>query len=210
MTDRLRDRAAAVTPGAPERLSRGVRPVDRYRLALPGAEGAHEREVLVSRHVVAVVPYDPVTDEIVLIRQFRLAAHLRTGLGDMVEVPAGGVDPGEPIEAAARRELLEETGLVARRMRRALAAMPTPGSSTEIYDLFVAEVEARAAGATAGLEHEGEVIAPLVVPATAAIRAARAGHFVNGFALLSLLWFGSARTRVRANWRQVQGTIGRE
>ncbi len=206
MTGALRDRPVALPVPAPQRVFDGVRPVDRYRLALPGASGLHEREVLVARRVVAIIPYDPRADEVVLIRQFRLSAHLRTGDGDLIEVPAGGIDPGEDEAAAARRELAEETGLGAARLHAGPRVMPTPGASDEIYRLFVAEVDATAAAAGAGLAHEGEVIRPVAVPALEAIRAARAGAFVNGYALLALLWFAGARPSLRRRWARSAGS----
>ena len=55
-------------------------------------------------NVVAITP----DDEIVLVRQWRVG----TGASS-VELPGGVVDPGEAPEAAARRELLEETGFTA-------------------------------------------------------------------------------------------------
>ena len=54
---------------------------------------------------VAVVAVDG--DDVVLVRQFRAALER-----DMLELPAGKLDvPGEPLDAAARRELVEEAGL---------------------------------------------------------------------------------------------------
>lgn len=46
--------------------------------------------------------------EIVMVRQFRFGARM-----DTLEVPGGNIEPEEPLEAAARRELEEETGYVA-------------------------------------------------------------------------------------------------
>ena len=57
------------------------------------------RDVLRASHVAVVLPIDLARGEVVLIRQFRLPAHLVTGRGDMVEIVAGRVEPGE----AARR-----------------------------------------------------------------------------------------------------------
>jgi ADP-ribose pyrophosphatase len=76
----------------------------------------------------AVVPFldDPAGDDprVLLLRQFRHAA-------DSViwEVPAGRLDPGEPPETCARRELEEETGMVAESLRRLTTIYTTPGVS---------------------------------------------------------------------------------
>src|SRR5262245_3013380 len=60
---------------------------------------------------VAVLVYDAATDRVVLQRQFRYAAHARTGDGWLTECVAGMMEEGETPLEVARRELLEETGL---------------------------------------------------------------------------------------------------
>lgn len=57
---------------------------------------------------VMIVPTDPVTDNMYLIRQFRPAVN-----DYVIEFPAGLVDPGETEEQTVARELYEETGLIA-------------------------------------------------------------------------------------------------
>jgi ADP-ribose diphosphatase len=72
--------------------------------------------------------------DILLIRQYRHA------VGKYLwELVAGRVERGESLVAAARRELLEETGYTARRFRRLLTAYPTPGFVSESMTIFVAE-----------------------------------------------------------------------
>src|ERR671932_2369237 len=68
------------------------------------------REILRVAAVSAVLPYDPERDALVLIRQFRIAAHEAMGLGDMVATIAGYVEADEAPIAAARRELREGNG----------------------------------------------------------------------------------------------------
>ena len=67
---------------------------------------------------VALVPYDPITDSVVLIEQFRLPA-LAAGIDPvMVELPAGLIEDGEDPEAAMHRELHEEMRLQADQLQR--------------------------------------------------------------------------------------------
>ena len=86
----------------------------------------------------AVVPFidDPADDDprVLLIRQFRHAAD-----GYIWEVPAGRLDPGEPPEACARRELEEETGMMADRLERLTTIYTTPGFTDERIHLFLAQ-----------------------------------------------------------------------
>ncbi|GLQ39862.1 hypothetical protein GCM10007908_34820 [Rhizobium albus] len=152
------------------------------------------RELLVTHRTAAVLPYDQRSGDIILLRQFRLAAHLRTGRGMMIEIVAGAVDAGEDIEAAALRELTEETGLVAERLHWAADFLPSPGMSDEYATLFVAPVDATALHAQAGTD-EGETIFPFRVSLKDAIAAADAGHITNGFTLIALNWFDRHHTR---------------
>src|SRR5262249_17969879 len=55
------------------------------------------------------------------------------------EVPAGTLEPGEPIEQAAARELTEETGWRAARWRKLGEFFPSPGVLSEKMHLFLAE-----------------------------------------------------------------------
>ncbi len=70
---------------------------------------------------------------ILLVRQFRLPAER-----SLWELPAGRVDPGESVLAAARRELLEETGYRARRWKKLISFYASPGFLTEKMTIFLA------------------------------------------------------------------------
>lgn len=78
----------------------------------------------------------PVLDDgkIVLIRQYRYAAKQY-----LWELVAGRVDPGENIQQAAKRELIEETGLRAKKMRQFLDFWPSPGFLEERMFVLLAE-----------------------------------------------------------------------
>ena len=70
---------------------------------------------------------------ILLVRQYRHA------VGQFLwELVAGRIEPGEPHLAAARRELLEETGYTARRFRKLLDVFPTPGFVSERMIVYAA------------------------------------------------------------------------
>ena len=96
------------------------------------------REVVTHPGSVVVLPVLP-DGRILLIRQYRHAA--RQYLWELV---AGRMDPGETPKVAAARELVEETGYRAKRMRVFLDVFPTPGFLEERMFILLAE------GLTAG------------------------------------------------------------
>ncbi len=110
--------------------------VDSVRLA-DGRET--KREVIEHSAAVAIVPIDP-EGNVLLVRQYR-----RPAGAEMLELPAGAVDDGEEPEAAAQRELQEETGFRAIRIRRLTGFWVAPGYTTEYIHVFLAEglVESR-------------------------------------------------------------------
>ncbi len=71
------------------------------------------REVLNIPNASAVLPYDPVTDRVVLIEQFRAGTMRHAEAPWLLETAAGLMEAGRDAETTARREIVEETGLEA-------------------------------------------------------------------------------------------------
>jgi ADP-ribose pyrophosphatase len=103
--------------------------VDSVRLP-DGKES--KREIVGHGGAVCIVP---ITDDgnVLLIRQFRLAAS-----DVLLEIPAGGLEPGETPEACAARELEEETGFRATSLQHLFSAFLAPGYSTELMHAYLA------------------------------------------------------------------------
>jgi len=72
-------------------------------------------------------------DRVLLVRQFRLPAGK-----DLWELPAGKLDKGETPLVAARRELIEETGVRAKKWKKLVTFFPTPGYVSEKMTIFLA------------------------------------------------------------------------
>ena len=91
-----------------------------------------EQEVVVVRHRPSVVLI-PVDDDgrLILVRQYRAPLDRYTW-----EFPAGGVEPGEFVEAAAARECEEEIGLVPGRLEHLGSWYPVPGYCDEQMIFF--------------------------------------------------------------------------
>jgi len=91
------------------------------------------REVVEHPGAAAILVLDG-EGRVLLVRQ------PRTAIGrELWEIPAGKLEPGEPPEEAARRELREETGLSAEALVPLGAIYPTPGYSNEVIHLFLAQ-----------------------------------------------------------------------
>lgn len=153
----------------------------------------------------AVLPYDPASDRVVLIEQFRLPA-LAAGVPPvMVEVPAGLLDAGEDPAETVRREAVEEMGLPVDRLHRVGAFVLAPGGCDECITVFVGRVQAPEPGPDglvghAGLASEGEDIRVRVMPAAEAVEAALAGRYPNSVTTLALMWLASRRGWLREHW----------
>jgi ADP-ribose pyrophosphatase len=107
--------------------------------------------------IVAIVP---VTDEkeVLMTRQFRPPVN-----GYVIEFPAGLNDRGDTLEAAAKRELLEETGYIAREMIFLTEGPMSSGASGEILTVFLAkDIEFKGIGE----RDETEDIEVLKIPIT--------------------------------------------
>lgn len=118
--------------------------VVRDTVRLPDG-GTATREYVLHPGAVAVVP---ILDDgrIVLERQYRHAAG-----GVMIEIPAGKLDAGEAPLACGQRELLEETGYVAREWAYAFTMYPTVAYSDEAIEVwFCRGLEQREAKLDAG------------------------------------------------------------
>lgn len=157
----------------------------------------YTREVFERGHAVAVLPYDPALDRVVLIEQLRVPPILAGRPARQLEIAAGIIEEGETPRDVARRELAEETGLKARSLRRLFSTLPTPGASSETIALFLALVDASAAGGHHGLPEEHEEIRVLALPAQEAFRLMDQGKIENATALLALQWLALHHDELR-------------
>lgn len=112
------------------------------------------REVVEHADCVAIVALDS-EDNAILVRQFRKPAQRV-----LLEIPAGGIEPGEGPIQCALRELEEETGYIAAKLERLGGFYSSPGFCTEFLHLFLAtELKKGASGAD-----EDEIIEVVPIP----------------------------------------------
>ena len=134
------------------------------------------RDIVEFGEAVAIVPIFS-DGSVALIRQFRAP------VGWLLEVPAGVIDDGESPEETARRELLEETGLVAGRVEVLMRTVPCPGYSSERLYIAVAEV----VGEDRPRREPGEIIDVVRMSLDEAITAVLSEDPADQKTLLSLL-----------------------
>ena len=188
-----------------ERVYDGFFKVDRYTLRFPLYEGGLSdpirREIFERGEAVAVLPYDPVRDMVVLIEQFRPGVFC-TGDPEpwLVEPVAGGMKPGEDEEEVARREAEEEAGLSLGRMEPMGRFYVSPGGTSEVIALYAAECDSRKASGIHGLDEEAEDIRVFTCPADDAIAMVHDNRIRNFSLGLSLLLFAARRGDLQKRW----------
>jgi ADP-ribose pyrophosphatase len=125
---------------------------------------------------------------ILLERQYRHAAQSL-----MWELPAGRIDEGESELAAAKRELLEETGYTARFWKRILHFYVSPGFLDETMSIYLA----RGLQAGEAQPEEDEKIATRFFPLSAAKRMALNGQIRDAKTISGILWLAQTPHRTR-------------
>ncbi|MGY8770303.1 MAG: NUDIX hydrolase [Pirellulales bacterium] len=142
-------------------------------------QGSRIRDIV--RHPGAAVILPLVSEnEICLIRNYRVA------VGDtLLELPAGTLEPNEPPEITAARELTEETGYTAKHLELLTTFYPSPGIMDERMFVYVAN------DLTAGppAREEGEEIENHVVTLDEAIDMIQRGEIMDGKTITGLLYY---------------------
>ncbi len=106
----------------------------RLRIDTVQTPGGREttREIVEHSDCVAIVAVDR-DGNVLLVKQYRTPAGK-----ELLEIPAGGIDPGEDAETAVRRELQEEIGYLPRQLKRLGGFYSAPGYATEYLHLYLA------------------------------------------------------------------------
>jgi ADP-ribose pyrophosphatase len=204
----IADRKADVALSGPSVVGRGFMTYERYDISIKrDGEPAlvQQRDVLRASRVAAVLPVDLARNQIVLIRQFRLPAHLATGRGEMVEIVAGRIEHGEAASFAARRECMEEIGVAPDRLVELYSVLPTPGFADEYVTYFLGFVDAAQVPARAGAAAENEDTRPFVVSIEDAVAALDQGQLANGLLVTALQWLALHRGRLQEYFDRAGG-----
>jgi ADP-ribose pyrophosphatase len=151
--------------------------VERRRFVRDGR--THEHDIAVHPGAAVILPV--LSDgRIVLIHNYRVAVGQ-----ELIELPAGTLEPGEPPEECAARELAEETGYRAGRLVPLVSFYSTPGILTERMNTFLATE--LTPGPTAHESGEHIRVTSLSLPET--LDAIRAARIVDAKTILTLLYY---------------------
>lgn len=168
----------------------GFRNVDviRYREADRGPERVVKREIMAAHDAVAVIAWDPARKRLLLIRQFRIAAHVANGNGMCVEVVAGLIKDDDP-ERTVREEVEEETGARVVECHHCTTALTSPGMTDEQVQYWFATVDTTDMVEQAGLDEETEETFPFLATLDEALAMVDEGRVANGIVMFAVLWF---------------------
>ncbi|MDV7104536.1 ADP-ribose diphosphatase [Vibrio sp. TH_r3] len=171
----------------------------QYKLFEGGWSQPVERELFDRSHAAAMLPYDAVRDEVVLIEQIRVGALEHTNPWQF-EIVAGIMDADEDVEELVRREAMEEAGLEVKKVESVVSYYPSAGGCSEKLDVFVGQVSTVGAGGIYGLEYENEDIKAHVVSRSKAYSMITEGQIENGASIIALQWLELNYQRLRQEW----------
>jgi len=157
-----------------------------------------DREVFERGSAVAVLPYDPLRDRVVLIEQFRAGAVGARERPWLKEIVAGIIEPGEAEDAVARRECREEAACDLQDLQYICRYFVSPGGSTEQCTIFYGRIDSEGIGGVHGLEEEQEDIRVEVVDYGQAMQWLDDGTVDSAVGIIALQWLRLNRDRLRA------------
>lgn len=158
------------------------------------------RELFRRGNCVAVLLYDPVRDEVVLIEQFRVGAVLQPQRAWLLEIVAGAIEEGETAVEVAYREAIEEAGCEIQQLIEIQQFYTTPGGCSERITLFCGRVDSTSVGGIHGLDEEDEDIRVSAVKFDRVFQMLEEGLIESGIPIIAIQWLYIHRDRLRAQW----------
>ena len=172
----------------------------RHRLFNGEWSSPMERELFERGHAAAILPYDPIRDEVILIEQFRIGAMAEPGGAWLMEIVAGMIEVAETAEDVVRRESVEEADCVIADLIPLNDFLVSPGGTTERVSLFCGRIDATHAGGVHGAKAEGEDIKVHVITFATAMALLKSGRINSASAIIAMQWLALNRDYVRSLW----------
>jgi nudix-type nucleoside diphosphatase, YffH/AdpP family len=160
------------------------------------------REILERGHAVVLLAYDDKRDEVVLIEQIRIAAIDTQASPWILELIAGMMDhENESTEEVARREAMEEAGIVIGQCKPIISYLASPGGLTEQLHILVGQVDSSTAKGVHGLAEENEDIKVHVVSREQAYKWVEEGVINNAASIIALQWLQLNHLTLKNEWK---------
>ena len=186
--------------------------IDRYSLRHHSFKGGWgpsvNREIFERGHAVAVLPYDPNLDRLIMTQQFRIGAYTARNSEWfannyspwLIEGVAGIIEAGEKPEDVASRETIEETGCFIEKLEYIGHYFVSPGGSSESIFSYLGKIDSKKGGGIYGIADEGEDLKTFAVPIEEAFSWIDNDNVSNGTTLIMLMWLRHHHTRIRELW----------
>lgn len=172
----------------------------RHRLFQGGWSQAMSRELFERGDAVVVLPYDPVSDQLIVLEQFRVGALQSSNGPWLLEFVAGMIKSGESLLDVAQREAEEEAGIQLGRLEKVAECLVSPGGTSECLHIFCAEVSSQGIGGIHGLDIEHEDIRVQGINYPQALEWLHQGRFNSAGPLIAMQWLVMNRERLRQQW----------
>ena len=178
--------------------------LERYRLRHRLFSGKWSqpvvREILERGHAAAVLPYDPLRNEVILIEQFRIGAMSVPDGPWLMEIVAGIIEENESAVDVVKREGMEEANCDITDLIPLYDYLVSPGGTTERIALFCGKVDAAHAGGIYGVLEGGEDIKVHVVTLETALSLLKTGKIISASAIIAIQWLALNRELVHKLW----------
>lgn len=192
---------AQITPFTPqdfkvikeETLFKGFYQVNAYEINFKCFDNTMSktvrRELFVRRDAACILPFNPKTQMVVLLQQFRVGAMLKAENPWLVEMIAGIMDEEDkdPLDTAIR-ESKEEANIEYYQTHKMCAYYPSPGGSNEKLHCYLGLFEGDYSEGIHGLPSEGENIRAFPCSLSQALKWLEEGKIDNASTVISLMW----------------------
>lgn len=158
------------------------------------------RELFHRGNCVAVLLYDPVRDEVVIIEQFRIGA-LQLPQQEqawLLEIVAGAIEDGETAEEVAYRESVEEAGCEILELTKINDFFTSPGGTSELLSLYYGKVDTSNVGGLHGLDHEDEDISVTTMRFDEVYQLLLDGKILSAIPIIAIQWLYINREKLRS------------
>ncbi len=186
-------------------LYKGFFQVDLYQfehaLFAGGKSELISREILERGDAVAVLPYDPISDTVLLIEQIRIGAIKSKHSPWLLECIAGMTDGSDDYESVVKKEAYEEAGLNLTELEFMLSYLSSPGGTTERLHLYLARADlSDVESGVYGLETEGEDIKTHVLSVDDALTRLNNGEMDNAATVICMQWLALNHEKMKHKW----------